>query len=221
MTSTGSDFGLPIPGSITARAVERRFEARQDLFLEGDEAAELFGILEGRVKLWRALDDGGALTILILGPGELLGSVAVAQGGPHLVSATALDDVAVAAWCAPLFRDALNDAPDLADGFLRLVAKRADQLLRHFGDVAGLPVEKRVARVLLRQLSGADPHGDGCGAVIDIRQQDLADMALTTVPTISRIFAAWSRDGVAQAERGRLVVPRLSSLAAIAGVRLD
>lgn len=221
MTGDHPAFALPIPDSVAGRAVERRFEPEQDLFLEGDGADELFGILAGRVKTWRTLDDGGAWTVLILGPGELLGSVAVAQAGSHLISATALDHVVAAAWSAPLFRAALKTAPDFADGFLRLVARRADQLMERIGDVAGLPVEKRVARVLLRLVCEASRDGEEFAAVAKVRQQELAEMALTTVPTISRTLTAWSREGLVHAERGRLTIPRLSRLAAVAGVELD
>lgn len=215
------DFALPIPDAIARQAVERRFEPEQDLFLEGDQPAELFGILTGRVKLWRLLDDGSAWTVMMLGPGELIGSVAVAQCGRQLVSATALDHVVAATWNARLFRSALRDAPDLADGFLRLVAKRADQLIERFGDVAGLPVEKRVARVLLHLLGEASRDNEDFAAIVRVRQQDLAEMALTTVPTVSRTLAAWSREGVVRSQRGRLVIPQLLRLALLAGVELD
>ena len=67
--------------------------------------------------------------MLILGPGGLLGSVAVAQAGPQLISATALDHVVAATWSAPSLRAELRRTPDLADAFLRLVARRVDQLM--------------------------------------------------------------------------------------------
>lgn len=221
MVADRSAFTLPIPDSVAAQAVERRFEPEQDLFLEGDDAAELIGIISGRVKLWRTLDDGGAWTVLILGPGEMLGAVAVAQAGPQLISATALDEVVVATWSASLLRRTLKEDQHFADAFLRLVAGRADMLMDRFSDLAGLPVEKRVARVLLRLLNEAHRNEEEFAAVVRVRQQELAEMALTTVPTVSRTLARWSREGLVRAERGRLTIRRLSRLAAAAGVELD
>lgn len=221
MVADRSAFTLPIPDSVAVQAVERRFEPEQDLFLEGDDAAELIGIISGRVKLWRTLDDGGAWTVLILGPGEMLGAVAVAQAGPQLISATALDEVVVATWSASFLRRTLKEDQHFADAFLRLVAGRADMLMERFSDLAGLPVEKRVARVLLRLLNEAHRNEEEFAAVVRVRQQELAEMALTTVPTVSRTLARWSREGLLRAERGRLTIRRLSRLAAAAGVELD
>lgn len=221
MTADVPTFGLPMPDAIAREAVERRFEPEQDLFLEGDAACELYGVVNGRVKLWRTLEDGSAWTVLILGPGELLGSVAVAQAGPQLISATALDHVVAATWSAPSLRAELRGSPDLADAFLRLVARRVDQLMERFGDVAGLSVEKRLARVLLRLLAGASDDDGGLAAVVEVRQREMAEMALTTVPTVSRTLSNWSRADVVRVERGRVAIPRLSRLASIAGVELD
>lgn len=221
MTASLPAFAIHLPDDIAGRVVERHFEPQQDLFLERDETDELLGILAGRVKLWRMLEDGRTWTMLTLGPGELLGSVAVVQARPQLISATALDHVVVTAWSGDLVRAALKRNPEFADELLRLVAKRAGQLVERIGDVAGVSVEKRLARILLRLVGGCDRPDDEFSAAVAVRQQELADMALTTVPTVSRTLTAWSRDGVVHAERGRLTVPDLSRLASVAGVHLD
>ncbi len=215
------DLLLHAASPLFMRGAERRFAAHQDLFLQGASADEIIGIVSGRVKLWRSGEDGTPCTLLLLGPGEMLGSVAVAQGTHHLTSATAIDAVVARCWPAALFRAAVRSDGDLADQFLRAVARRAEQLLDRFGDVAGAPVEIRLARLLIR-LSGAyGRHDDNLAVVIALRQEDLADLAFTTVPTVSRCLSAWRDDELIETHRGRIVIPHLSRLALRAGLHLD
>ena len=111
---------LPLNPELAALAIERRFEPHQDLFVEGDTPHEIFALVHGRVKLWRAEREGPGCTLLLLGKGEMLGSVAVAQNVAHLTSATALDRVVAVSWPAPAFRENLRRDVDLASGFLEV-----------------------------------------------------------------------------------------------------
>jgi CRP-like cAMP-binding protein len=171
--------------------------------------------------LWRTLHDGSACTLLTLGPGELIGSVAVAQATPHLTCATAMTPVEVICWHAGAFRTELRTSTVLPAAFLAIVARRAAQLLDRVEDIANLPVEKRLARAILRFAGENGTHDDALAVIVSLRQQDLADMALTTVPTVSRILAAWAATGIAFPRRGKVVVPHLTRLALVAGLHLD
>jgi CRP-like cAMP-binding protein len=86
---------LALTPGMRSTAQMRRVPAQQDLFLQGDEPVEMYGLIEGRVKLWRTGHDGSAITLLLLGPGEVLGAMAVAAL-PQPFSATAIDDVLAA-----------------------------------------------------------------------------------------------------------------------------
>lgn len=206
---------------LFTRGTERRYAAHQDLFLQDASADEIVGIVSGRVKLWRSGEDGTPCTLLLLGAGEMLGSVAVAQGTNHLTSATAIDAVVARCWPAALFRAAVRSDGDLADQFLRAVARRAEQLLDRFGDTAGAPVEVRLARLLIRLSGEYGRHDDDLAVVISLRQEDLADMAFTTVPTVSRCLSGWRHNGLIETRRGSIVVPHLSRLALRVGLHLD
>ncbi|TVV71024.1 Crp/Fnr family transcriptional regulator [Sphingomonas solaris] len=212
---------LDLPPGLRAIATERRFDPHTELFLQGHPATEIFGILAGRVTLWRVDESGAPCTLLLLGKGELLGSVSVAQGAPHLTSATALDRVTAVCWPAQLFRETVRQDSGLAQSFLQAVARRAVQLMDRFDDIAGLDVEARLARLLLRLCADFGQHDDDLAVVIDIRQHDLAELAFTTVPTVSRVLSKWRADGIASTQRGQVTIPHLSRLAARGGVHLD
>jgi CRP-like cAMP-binding protein len=58
---------------ITGCASNRRFDAGQFIFREGEEASNFYLIREGRVALQTVSERRGALTILTLGASEILG----------------------------------------------------------------------------------------------------------------------------------------------------
>jgi CRP-like cAMP-binding protein len=49
---------LRLSDGMVAAAVERGCASHEDLFLQNDEATEIYGVLSGRVKLWRSSEDG-------------------------------------------------------------------------------------------------------------------------------------------------------------------
>ena len=57
---------------IFAEAPERRLPVGALLFHRGDPVRHLFLVREGRITLRRALADGGALTLHVAGPGEVV-----------------------------------------------------------------------------------------------------------------------------------------------------
>ena len=206
---------------LRAATVERRFAPHEDIFLEGAPSAELVQIVHGRVKLWRSSEDGAICALLLLGRGELLGPVAILQDVPQLASATALDEVTALAWPADTFRDALRADPVFAQSFLHTVARRAVQLMDRLDDLHGASVEHRLARLLLRLSGDYGRHDDDLSVVLDLRQQELAELAQTTVPTVSRSLGAWRDAGLIETRRGQIIIPHLSRLAHLAGVHVD
>jgi CRP-like cAMP-binding protein len=213
-------FPLQLPPDLKQSAVIRRFEPGEDLFLQGDKSGEIYALLSGRTKAWRVKEDGVMCTMLLLGPSEIVGAIGMMQGEVNPVSVTALDKVIAACWPVSRFREALRHDIALANLTLQVVARRAEQMTDRFDDVAGLPVEERLARLLLR-LSWQNGRIAGeSSVVLKLRQQDLADMCFTTVPTVSRTLTNWEKDGVVASSRGRIRIPRLSRIAELTGLDL-
>jgi len=214
-------FPLELSLDLKRAATIRRLDPGQDLFLQGDKSGEIFAILSGRTKAWRVKEDGVLCTMLLLGPSEIIGAVGMMQGAINPVSVTALDKVTAACWPVTLFHETLRHDNDLANLLLQVVARRAEQMTDRFDDVAGLPVEERLARLLLRLSFQNGRLGGDSSVVLKLRQQDLADMCFTTVPTVSRTLTSWEQSGIVVASRGRIRIPRLARVAALTGVELD
>lgn len=214
-------FPLRLSPDLRDAATICRFEPGHDLFRQEEQSSDIFAILSGRTKAWRVKEDGVVCTMLLLGPGEIVGAIGMMQGEINPVSVTALDTVTAARWPAVAFREVLRRDNVLANLVLEVVTRRARQLTDRFDDVAGLPVEERLARLLLR-LSWQDGRTAGdASVVLKLRQQELADMCFTTVPTVSRTLTQWQQSGIVTASRGRIRIPRLSRIAELTGIDLD
>ncbi|MBU3076815.1 Crp/Fnr family transcriptional regulator [Sphingomonas quercus] len=212
---------LDLPGEVTRRAIPRRFAPQQDLFLQGELPVEIFVLISGRTKVWRLNEHGVAATLLMLGGGEVVGTLGMINGTTNPVSVSAIDAVTAVSWPVSLLREAMAGSAKLANGLLRIVTRRAAQLVDRFDDVANRPVEERLARLLLR-LAGELPLDDeALTIVLELRQQEVADMCFSTVPTISRTLAAWERSDVVEVSRGRIRINHVSQLAMIAGIPVD
>ena len=85
------------------------------------------------------------------------------------------------------------------------------------GEMTGDRVEQRLARALLRLARQAGrPTRDGVEFDFPITRQELAEMAGSTLHTVSRTLAAWDQQGVTGSGRRRLTIRDSRALAALA-----
>jgi CRP-like cAMP-binding protein len=117
-------------------------------------------------------------------------------------------------------RETMREDAALSNSLLAAATRRALQLLDRFDDTARLGTTERLARLLFR-LGGGQPGGPAGALIVDVRQQELADMAFTTVPTVSRILGRWEAQGLVTRQRGQVVVHRPAALAEVAGLEVD
>lgn len=93
---------------ISARA-RRRFAAGERIFTEGDAPDVAYLIESGRIEVW-ATQGNRRLSFSFLGPGEILGEMAVIDRAPRSASADALTEVIVTEIRADQLRERLDEA---------------------------------------------------------------------------------------------------------------
>jgi CRP/FNR family transcriptional regulator len=65
---------------LISRSRRRLLAGRQTLFLQGDRAQGTYVVVSGRVKVFKLSPKGREQTLMIMGPGEPVGEVAVLSG---------------------------------------------------------------------------------------------------------------------------------------------
>jgi CRP/FNR family cyclic AMP-dependent transcriptional regulator len=190
-----SDLPDQMSAGLIANAVPRQVAAEEALFFTGDPGDGFYRLDEGLLKVSITSATGAERILAILGPGSIVGDLAIIDGKPRSASVTALRDCKLLFVSRAAFEAFASKEPQIYQYLTKLLAERlrdTDQLL-----AAGsfLPLRGRVARALL-DLAHAFGHNVGGTRVVirqKISQGDLAAMAGIARENVSRIVNDWMR----------------------------
>lgn len=216
-----SPFAADLPAAVREGLVAGgagRDAARRDvLFHQGDDAAQLWFVVRGRIKLTQVGADGQEVVVRFVGPGEIFAGVALLAAARYPVSAEVVEAARLIAWPRATASRLAALHPELALKTTATIAARMQELQHRFRELATERVHQRIARALLRLARQAGRRTDE-GVLIDhpLSRQDLAEMTGTTLFTVSRVLSGWEADGILAIGRERVVVRDPHRLVAVA-----
>jgi CRP-like cAMP-binding protein len=186
-------------------------------FLQDDPATRFYVLLEGRVRLTQVTAEGQQVILRFITPGEGMGIVAALGAMDYPASAEALDACRALMWEGAAVAALMERYPRLALNGMRLLAQRVREFQDRLRELATERVARRVARTLLR-LARQSGHKVAGGILIDLplSRQNLAEMTVTTLYTVSRILSQWEAQGLVETGRERVVIRRPHGLIVIA-----
>ena len=123
------------------------------IFKEGDPGDRLFVIRSGHVRLSRRSHDGRDFVMAVLGPGDVLGELAVVDPGPRTSSASALTPVMATAVSRAHLRRLIVADPDLAWRMLQRLAERLNSVEAQLVSFTATDVAGRIAGQLVHLAS--------------------------------------------------------------------
>lgn len=150
-------FARLTPEALLACAAEfreQRFEQGQLLFSRGDIGDQLLLVAEGRVRLAVTTEDGRELSVRHAVRGDLLGEIAVLDGGERSADAVALTPVVAYGLRRVPFEQLVARYPQLPAGIIAFLCRRLRQTTDQLEGIALYSIEVRLARFLLVGLSG-------------------------------------------------------------------
>jgi CRP/FNR family transcriptional regulator, cyclic AMP receptor protein len=192
---------------IAQVAVARSFPKGARVFHEGDESDACYVIRSGEVRVTREHSDGRAIALATLGPGEIVGELAMLDGEVRSASVEALSDVELLAISAPDMRGLLERNPEITSKLVVALTRRVRETNERVSRQSFQTVPSRVAGVLSQLVDedGLSPTGRD-GLTIRMNQADLAQLAGTSRESVSRFLAVLERAGVVRVGRGRVTV---------------
>jgi len=193
---------------IASIGIQRAVEEGSFFFFQGNPAEYLYILLTGRAKLCQIATDGQQVNLRTLNPNQLFGAVgAVDENATYPACAQALEDSSAIAIRSADFRILLEKRPHLSFGMMKLMTGYIQEMQNRYRESVTEKVEQRIARVLLR-LAGQSGKRVDEGVVIELSfsRQDLAEMAGTTLYTVSRSLSAWERQGLIATGRERITL---------------
>jgi len=111
--------------AVAQRMGQRDLADGETLFLQGEPGDELYIVIEGGIEVVLA-----SSVIAVLGPGQVLGEMAVLGGGRRTASARAKGAARLLFLKAKAIRLLVHQAPDLAFGFFRVLIDRLEESSR-------------------------------------------------------------------------------------------
>jgi CRP/FNR family transcriptional regulator, nitrogen oxide reductase regulator len=204
--------------AIARLAFQRTVEEEAYFFMQGDKAEYLYILLSGRVKLCTLSTEGQQVNLRTIIPHQLFGALgAVRPGAGYPAFAQALEDCSALAIESKAFAQLLIERPHLSMGLMRLMTGYIQEMQERYRELATERVEQRIARTLLRlaaQVGRKQEHA----VVIDLvfTREDLAEMAGTTLYTVSRVLSTWERQGLLTTGRQRVTLHNPHGLVRIA-----
>ena len=203
---------------VDAKFHERGYAAGEPVFAAGDPADELFVVARGELKWVRHTAEGRDVLLDMLVPGEFFGSLPLLGDDVHPDTVRAQTACCVLAVAAADFQAVLRRYPPVALRVLEHVAQRLREAQDHIRHLSASTADRRIAAILLRLADKLGEQAPGGGVVIPLSQQDLAEMAGTTLETVNRTLKDFREAGAVATGRGRIVVSHVGALARVAGI---
>ncbi len=185
------------------------------VFLQDEGQADVaWLLLEGRARVFRVSRDGDLVVLAHRLPGELIGELAIIDGGPRSGSAVALEPLSAICIEAARFASLMADSAVFAHGVaLQLAARLRETSDRTFA-MAAAPIPARVAAELLRLARpGAVPGEAMIAAPPTITE--LSVRVHATRESVSKTFSRWRADGSIRTEGAALVIADPAALSAL------
>jgi CRP/FNR family transcriptional regulator, cyclic AMP receptor protein len=185
----------------------RRVVAGETIFHEGDPGQLLYLVASGRVRIYVQGEQGQETSVIVNGPGDLFGELAVVDGLPRSASAVAMNETLLYTMNRDCFRDWMRRLPQLAHNFMKILSVRVRYNTQQVGNLTQLPVPARLARKLLEL---AQHHGRATaqGVRIDtpLTQSELASLTGATRESVNKTLGTWRRQGLLHLEKGQITI---------------
>jgi len=148
------------------------------LFRQGEVSNRIYVIKEGCFKLLRMTPDGDETILQLVGPGELIGEMALLRPDKvQLATAISIEDSKVCSIDYDTFERIIKNQPDLAWKMIRNLGDRLYNLWEQVADANSQSTQEKVLSLMLRM---AREHGEACTEgtriTIPLTQQEIASL---------------------------------------------
>ncbi len=148
---------VPTPAiqRLAGAAGLHRYRRGQIVFVEGDSGDSLLLIVDGTLKAYSTSAEGEEFLLAVVGPGETLGELILADGGSRSASVAAMTDAAVLRLPRQAVLDAAETWPQVTTALLKSLADVVRRLTGAAADLVFLDLPRRVAKMLLIEREAA------------------------------------------------------------------
>jgi CRP-like cAMP-binding protein len=209
---------------IAERTPMQTVESGTVFFSPEQRTEVLFILKKGRVRMFRISPDGKAFTTAMLEPGTIFGEMAIIGQQMHDQFAEALDPCTICLMSRVDVQQFLLSDPRVAMRIAETLSQRLMQVEQRLSDAVLKNVPQRVLGTILLLARNDQQNRWGLNRNrVEIRftHEQLAEYVGTYRETVTKILNELRDQGAIELKRGKIIVPDLAALEALAegGVR--
>jgi CRP/FNR family transcriptional regulator, cyclic AMP receptor protein len=174
---------------LAAHAAVRNCRRGQILFAEGDPGDSLIVVVSGSLKAYSTTEHGDEFLLAVVGPGESLGELALADGGLRSATVSALTEASVLRIPRHAILEVARSEAGLMDALLLALASVIRRLDGHAADLAFLDLPRRVGKLLLTQ------HATAHGGAPALTQTEMAARVGASRQSVNAALQEFQRRG--------------------------
>ncbi len=195
----------------------RELAAGEVLFRKGDPGNQLYGVLEGRLRVFGEAETGDDVTFAYMDPGEVVGEIALLDQSPRSATVAALDPTRLLSLHRDEFLPLLDSHPRVAVQLAAVLAGRLRKLSTLMEETIFLTLPSRLAMNLVA-LAQAAQNGaaDSVSLDISLPHTQLGELAGSTHEKLAQQLQTWERCGLVTVENGVVTVNGVEGLESLA-----
>jgi CRP/FNR family cyclic AMP-dependent transcriptional regulator len=189
---------------------ERSFPAGASILTAEQPGEAVYILLEGSVKVYLTHTDGSEVILAILGTGEIVGEMSLADSLGRSASVTTLEDCTFLWMDRRTFLSGMEEIPAIARNLVGILSRRLRLADTHTRSLASLDVHGRVAAQLLafaREYGEPQPDGGG-GTLIPLHltQTDLAGLVGASRVRVNQALGYYRKRGSISMDRDHRII---------------
>jgi CRP/FNR family cyclic AMP-dependent transcriptional regulator len=208
------------PGGIASLAgggTVRRYRRGTYLCHQGEEATDVFFLVEGRIEVSSVAVNGSRVYHATVNTPQFVGELGPLGEMPRTASLLALAESEVWATPADAFVAFITEQAAAARDMIRALARQLQGQQTLVDDLLFLDLKGRVAKRLLQMVTPDLDELPPDGVVVpEVTQADLASLCGGSRENVTRILKEFERRGIVRRDGHRYVLKKVSALAKLA-----
>ena len=185
------------------------FSKGESVYTEGMRSNNIFLILKGIVKSHKMDENGKELITALHKPDDFLGFTSFVESIPYQESATAVEDVELAAVSKNTLKDILQKSNNVSLELMNVLTENLTDIKQQLLQMAYSSVRKKTASTILQFASIMNKNQDDA---IKISRHDLASVAGIATESLIRTLSGFKKDGLIEIEGRNIRITDLDGL---------
>jgi CRP/FNR family cyclic AMP-dependent transcriptional regulator len=168
------------------------------LFRKGEPGKSCYWINSGTLKVSITSEIGEERILALLGPGAVVGELAILDNLPRSATLTAISDANLTELKSSALVGYLRQHPDVYADLVAILVKRLRETNDEVAADSFLAPQARIARAVLSLVDriGKKAAADHYTLSYAVSQRDIGAMAGVTRESVSRTLSEWQRRGI-------------------------